>query len=91
MSILGRCKEARASGSIPSDLLTLAEQLTEANAAIFDVANRFAGCIPGINEVLRRDGLLETRRCLDPSEELSTGQSELIRSVADRFKESLRH
>lgn len=73
---LARCKEARASGVIPAQLLTLAEQVTEANAVLFDVAHQFAGCIPGIHEVLRRQGLLATTRCLNPNEKLSPGQAE---------------
>jgi len=72
------CKAARAAGSIPADLLTLGEQLTEANAAVFDVENDFAGCVPGIHEVLRRGGLMESIRCLDPGEVLSPGQQEKI-------------
>ncbi|MGH3655510.1 MAG: dihydrodipicolinate synthase family protein [Micromonosporaceae bacterium] len=55
-------------------LLSLDGHLTDANAAIFDVANGFHGCIPGIHEVLRRQGLLAGRWCLDPAEELSPGQ-----------------
>ncbi|MCA2220313.1 dihydrodipicolinate synthase family protein [Nonomuraea aurantiaca] len=55
-------------------LLTLDGHLTDANAAIFDSANGFHGCIPGIHEVLRRQGLLAGRWCLDPAEELSPGQ-----------------
>lgn len=55
-------------------LLTLDGHLTDANAAIFDSANGFHGCIPGIHEVLRRQGLLEGRWCLDPDEDLSPGQ-----------------
>ena len=35
----------------------------------------FAGCIAGIHEVLRRQGLLEGPWCLDPGERLSPGQS----------------
>jgi hypothetical protein len=61
--------------SIPSELLTLADQVTDANAALFDPAHDFRGCIPGIHEVLRRQGLLEGRWCLDADEELSPGQS----------------
>jgi dihydrodipicolinate synthase/N-acetylneuraminate lyase len=61
--------------SIPSELLTLAHQVTDANAALFDPAHDFRGCIPGIHEILRRQGLLEGRWCLDPDEELSPGQS----------------
>lgn len=48
--------------------------LTDANAAIFDVRNHFHGCIPGIHEVLRRQGLLEGTWCLDPDDTLSPGQ-----------------
>lgn len=56
-------------------LLALNGQVTDANAAIFDAANGFAGCVPGIHEVLRRQGLLAGRWCLDPAEELSPGQA----------------
>jgi Dihydrodipicolinate synthetase family len=66
---------------IPVELLTLAQQITDANAAFFDAANGFAGCIAGIHEVLRRQGLLEGIWCLDESESLSPGQSEEIDRV----------
>ena len=46
-------------------------EVTDSNAAFFDAANGFAGCIAGLHEVLRRQGLLETVRCLDPHEGLS--------------------
>jgi hypothetical protein len=65
----------RHSDQIPGELLTLAQQITDANSAIFDPAHSFHGCIPGIHEILRRQGLLEGRWCLDPNEELSPGQS----------------
>jgi hypothetical protein len=65
----------RHSDPVPGELLTLAQQITDANAAIFDPAHNFQGCIPGIHEILRRQGLLEGRWCLDPKEELSPGQS----------------
>lgn len=60
---------------IPQDVLTLAAQVTDANAAFFDAANRFAGCIPGIHEVLRRQGLLDNLLTLNPKETLSPGQA----------------
>jgi dihydrodipicolinate synthase/N-acetylneuraminate lyase len=69
------------SDDIPSDLLALAQKITDANAAIFDPAHQFRGCIPGIHEVLRRQGLLEGRWCLDPDEDLSPGQAEEIDRV----------
>jgi dihydrodipicolinate synthase/N-acetylneuraminate lyase len=56
------------------DLMTEAAALTDANGAIFDARNRFAGCIPGIHEVLRRQGLLRGTWCLDANEKLSPGQ-----------------
>jgi len=61
--------------------LTLAAEITDANAAFFDVANQFAGCVAGIHEVLRRQGLLAGRWCLNPAEDLSPGQVEEIDRV----------
>jgi len=72
---------------IPAQLLTLAQQITDANAALFDPAHQFHGCIAGIHEVLRRQGLLEGRWCLDPQEDLSPGQSAEI----DRVYKAYRH
>jgi dihydrodipicolinate synthase/N-acetylneuraminate lyase len=63
------------------DFLTLAQQVTDANAAFFDPQNNFRGCIAGLHEVLRRQGLLEGTWCLDPDECLSPGQSEEIDRV----------
>lgn len=75
----------RCSGPAPVELLTLAQQVTDANAAIFDAAHDFHGCVPGINEILRRQGLLQGRWCLDPHEELSPGQSEEIDRVCTAY------
>ena len=61
--------------------LTRAAATTDANGAVFDARNRFAGCIPGIHEVLRRQGLLSVTWCLDPAECLSPGQREEIDRV----------
>jgi hypothetical protein len=60
---------------------TLGAAMTDANGAIFDAANGFAGCIPGIHEILRRQGLLRGTWCLDPHEQLSPGQSREIDRV----------
>ncbi len=76
-----RCRGADAT----PDLLALDAQVTEMNAAIFDVAQRFHGVIAGCHEVLRRQGLLEGTWCLDPHEGLSPGQAELISAVAARY------
>jgi dihydrodipicolinate synthase/N-acetylneuraminate lyase len=64
-----------------NDSLTLAIEITDSNAAFFDAANGFRGCIAGIHEVLRRQGLLAGRWCLNPREELSPGQMEEIDRV----------
>ena len=64
-----------------SELMAVANEITDANAAVFDVANNFYGCIAGIHEVLRRQGLLEGLWCLDPAEGLSRGQQEEIERV----------
>lgn len=75
IELLDEIKRASHKNHIPADLLTLAAQVTDCNAALFDAANHFAGCIPGIHEVLRRQGLLEGIWCLDPHETLSPGQA----------------
>jgi dihydrodipicolinate synthase/N-acetylneuraminate lyase len=75
----------RRGGQEALELLALGQQLTDANAAIFDAANGFRGCIPGILEVLRRQGLLAGRWCLDPEEDLSPGQAEELDRVAGRY------
>ena len=59
--------------------------LTDMNAAIFDPANNFSGCLPGIHEVLRRQGLLRTTACLDAHEKLSPGQAAEITRVARAY------
>ncbi len=77
---------ARQSGpQIPIDLLTLAQQITDANAAFFDPSHGFVGCIAGIHEVLRRQGLLEGIWCLDEDECLSPGQSAEIDRVSNAY------
>ena len=67
------------------DILVEAPSLTDANGAIFDAANGFVGCIPGIHEVLRRQGLLQGIWCLDPNETLSPGQLEEIDRVLGAY------
>ena len=67
--------------AIPLTMLQRSAEITDVNAAFFDVANNFAGCIAGLHEVLRRQGLLEGIWCLDPNETLSPGQKEEIDRV----------
>jgi dihydrodipicolinate synthase/N-acetylneuraminate lyase len=87
VSLLAAIKEARASGEYVPSLLSHGAALTDANSAIFDVANGFAGCIPGIHEVLRRQGLLDGIWCIDPEETLSPGQAEEISRVERSYPE----
>ena len=86
VKILDTCKRLRDSNdSIPQAMLSLAIEVTDCNAAFFDVQNNFAGCIPGIHEVLRRQGLLEGSWCLDSRETLSPGQSSEIERVYSAY------
>jgi hypothetical protein len=66
---------------IAPELFVRAEQVTDSNAALFDPSHQFAGSIAGLHEVLRRQGLLTGRWCLDPDEDLSPGQMQQIDRV----------
>ena len=86
VSLFFNCqKAASAKNGVPKDLLQRSIEITDANAAFFDAANHFSGCIPGLHEVLRRQGLLEGIWCLDPSETLSPGQKEQIDRVYEAY------
>jgi hypothetical protein len=74
VELLGRIHAAIDSGVIADELLALDSQVTDCNAAIFDVANNFHGVIAGCHEILRRQGLIEGIWCLDPEETLGPGQ-----------------
>jgi dihydrodipicolinate synthase/N-acetylneuraminate lyase len=69
------CRVASTEAQVPGALIQRSVEITDANAAFFDAANGFAGCIAGLHEVLRRQGLLEGTWCLDPLEALSPGQA----------------
>jgi hypothetical protein len=91
VKLLGRCRATRDGQGTNGaedlrELLADGAALTDVNAALFDPAHHFAGCIPGIHEVLRRQGLLAGRWCLDPHEELSPGQMEEIDRVLARHR-----
>lgn len=81
VALFERCRVAREAGGLDADLLALDARVTDCNAAFFDVANAFHGCIAGCHEVLRRQGLLDGIWCLDPQEGLSPGQHEEIDRV----------
>jgi dihydrodipicolinate synthase/N-acetylneuraminate lyase len=85
VGLLARCKAARGAHAVEGSLLREGAELTDANAAIFDSAHSFAGCIPGIHEVLRRQGLLAGIWCLDTGEKLSSGQEAEIDRVCRSY------
>lgn len=74
VELLESVHEVKYNGARLNNVLARGAEITDANAAIFDAAHQFRGCIPGIHEILRRQGLLAGRWCLDPAEELSEGQ-----------------
>jgi dihydrodipicolinate synthase/N-acetylneuraminate lyase len=80
VELLAEIKAAR-SGARALDALARSAEVTDANAVLFDARNNFAGCIAGLHEILRRQGLLAGRWCLDPREDLSPGQMEEIDRV----------
>jgi dihydrodipicolinate synthase/N-acetylneuraminate lyase len=85
VELLEECHQAAKKGNIPAELLTRSAQVTDCNAAVFDAANGFAGCIAGVHEVLRRQGLLAGTWCLDPAERLSPGQADQIARVSRAY------
>ena len=84
VSLVARANAEVEAGAVTQELLSLAADMVEINTGVFDVLHDFAGCVPGINEVLRQQGLLRTTRCLGP-DVLSPGQAELIRALRGRF------
>jgi len=85
VSLLERIKAARAEETLSAAWLTEAAAVTDMNAAVFDAANKFHGCIPGILEVLRRQGLAPSNCCLNPQEILSPGQAEELDRVTQAY------
>jgi dihydrodipicolinate synthase/N-acetylneuraminate lyase len=83
--LLEDCHSAAERGSVRIELLVRANEVTDANAALFDAANNYAGCIAGIHEVLRRQGLLAGVWCLDPNERLSPGQADEVTRVCQAY------
>ncbi|MEQ9044267.1 MAG: dihydrodipicolinate synthase family protein [Sneathiellaceae bacterium] len=85
VEVLDRCRAARMAGRLDRDMLALEAAVTDMNAAVFDSANDFLGVIAGCHEVLRRQGLLEGRWCLDPAEDLGPGQMAEIDRVCAEY------
>lgn len=84
VELLDKVREARKTGDF-KELLTLGAQITDMNRAAFDSVNNFKGCIPGIHEVLRRQGLMKNNLCLNPNEVLSEGQAEELDRVTASY------
>ena len=85
VELFEKIREARKSATLSAQWLETAAAVTDMNAAVFDSANNFAGCIPGILEVLRRQGLVPTNLCLNPHETLSLGQGEELSRVSAAY------
>ncbi|MNM15000.1 hypothetical protein D3C81_252230 [compost metagenome] len=85
VELLEEIKGIRGEESFSREWLTRSIQVTDSNAAFFDPAHHFEGCIPGIHEVLRRQGLLKGTWCLNPDEKLSEGQAEEIDRVYRQY------
>jgi hypothetical protein len=87
VELLEEIKKSREEPQLDSDWLTRAAAVTDMNAAVFDPAHGYAGCIPGILEVLRRQGLAPTCHCLNSHEILSPGQAEELTRVTHAYSE----
>lgn len=88
VALLEQTKKIRqGSEKLTMEILEKANKITDANAAFFDAKNNFKGCIAGIHEVLRRQGLMENILCLSPTEKLSPGQKEEIDRVYEDYPE----
>ncbi|MDT2746700.1 dihydrodipicolinate synthase family protein [Vagococcus fluvialis] len=82
VELMDEVKKAKKTGLGYRELLMKGTQVTDANAAFFDINNDFQGCIPGINEMLARQGLLQGNYCLNPNEIMGPGQAEELTRVS---------
>ena len=87
VKLFKRIKALGETEAVPQSLLTLAAKITDVNGAFFDAHNGFGGCIAGMHEVLRRQGLMDGVWCLDPGETLGEGQAEEITRVYEMYPE----
>lgn len=85
VEIFDKVKAEKNNSSISGELLTLAAEVTDTNSAFFDTANNFSGCIAGLHEILRRQGLMKNIYCLNPEETLSEGQAEELDRVQKMY------
>jgi dihydrodipicolinate synthase/N-acetylneuraminate lyase len=89
VDVSARVALAQQAGTVDSDILTVGTWITEINGALFDVRNSFAGCVAGVNELLRQQGIVRTAHCLDPLDRLSPGQQEAIEDMRHRYPDLL--
>jgi dihydrodipicolinate synthase/N-acetylneuraminate lyase len=87
VDLLNEIKTKKTDSKAMQKLLMAGIKITDMNAAIFDASNSFHGCIPGIHEVLKRQGLLRGTWCLNPNEQLSPGQLEEIDRVVRAYSD----
>jgi dihydrodipicolinate synthase/N-acetylneuraminate lyase len=85
VDLLTRIKKLQPADPIPAEILQIANDVTDCNAAFFDAANQYRGAICGIHEVLRRQGLFANNFCLDPAISLSKGQAKEIDRVYQAY------
>ncbi|HVU35638.1 MAG TPA: dihydrodipicolinate synthase family protein [Opitutaceae bacterium] len=83
--LLRELRSSIAQAHVNPEWLARGVAVTDMNAAVFDAANGFRGCIPGILEVLRRQRLVPSALCLNPHETLSPGQSDELDRVATTY------
>lgn len=88
VELLAEVKQCIANNYAGSEaLLAKGISVTDMNAAIFDAQNGFRGCIAGIHEVLKRQGILAGTWCLNPEEQLSAGQTAEIDRILRAYPE----
>lgn len=85
VELFEKTRAAKAQGKVTPELLTLATQVTDSNSAFFDTAHNFRGCIAGLHEILRRQGLMKNIYCLNPEETLSEGQEQELDRVSRSY------
>ena len=85
VEIFDKIKAEKDNDSISAELLTLAAEVTDTNSAFFDTAHNFSGCIAGLHEILRRQGLMKNIYCLNPEETLSEGQLEELNRIQEMY------
>ena len=85
VELFEKCKQEKGKDSISAEMLSLANAVTDSNAVLFDGANGFAGCIPGLHYVLKKQGLMKSLNCINPNEVLSCGQAEEIERIYDMY------